>query len=671
MNHRIVICAQAAVQAAGAPLTIGAHRAAFLEREGPLPPAYNARFYALAKVGILRAVDGRTSHTRFVVAAQSTNDWHVSAPSDHDAVVTTEEDDALVVLRALEFAYAMHGRDVSTREVSDVLRSRKQRIGGGHPNAVRQRLATLARARRRGCVEWHTPPVERRTVHTVTGAPSVRWRPTRRAGSEAAPVVQAPLITASASDALRIVVRTVGDLLQRPVSLLEVRLWMRQHPEHPAVRVLGSVRLSHLLPAVVQHDRRQRLRETDGIITWVRPEGARLVVYDGDRTRSSRAPRRYAVERIGPRSGDALLACRMLDLIGTLEVDDELCDIAVLQRRGARLRSPNLAAFADVRRVALWDTLRAGLDDTVAMIAANRAHYNAVSDARRADTRLLSVTRALIAGHRRVLGWVEQEQATCEDTDQLRDRHTLLSAQLRHLECVERELRIAVTAQQPLLDATGAITATRVGAETAVALADIQPFVQSAVREWDVADTPQTRAALVERCRHFGDAPSARARRLQGEEGPRVRVDRFEALAALYRVLPVVHATIAITNAVELVGRIVRDIPRIIAIRDASRPCALPDGSTVRAHDHDVVWRATVVALGMLGVAPHPEDVALSVRRDAQDRQAVVLAFVLASPETARASIDAMIAAVPIRERGALALAQRRIELGRLMTVIG
>jgi hypothetical protein len=690
MNHRIATCAQHAVRAARQPLTVGEHRAAFEAAHGHLPTAYDARFFGLVRVGILCAVDGRTAHTRYAHADQPATDWIVRAPTaassatpvadatnDADAAhgiagradvdSRPAQEDGVLVLAALEIAYAEYGRDVSTREVAAGLRAQGHVIGGGHPNAVRQRLATLSATRTRGRAEWHAPLVLRRTVSTVTGETSTRWRPAH---------VTSPLhdtVPASASDALRTVVRIVSGLLQRPVELLEVRLWMRQHADHPCVRILAGTRLSRLLPAVVRHDQQQRLKETAGVITWTGAAGERLVVYDGDRSRASRAPRRYAVEPVGPRSGDALLACRMLDVISTLECDDELRDIAVLERRSVRLHSPSLQRLATLRRTVLWHTVSTTVVETCAQADADAQRYTPVEQSTTREALVHAVTIKIAGGLRMVLRWVEREQERHDASDTLRDRHALVTGQLRHVERVRSAMQEAMQAGTTLIAQSAVIDDARcVGADTIVELEQLQPFLTSAAQEWGKPATDHAHAELVECCRHFSAAPEARARRLHGEAGPRVRVDRVEALALLYRTLPVVRASVAVTSAVELLGRVVRDIPLLTAVRDASRPQVVAGRTdTARASDHPVVWRAAVVALGLLGQAPSPEDVAISLRMDGTDRLAVVLAAVLTNPDTATETVNAMLKAMAPAADAALPIARRRIALGRLMTVVG
>ena len=84
----------------------------------------------------------------------------------------------------------------------------------------------------------------------------------------------------------------------------------------------------------------------------------------------------------------------------------------------------------------------------------------------------------------------------------------------------------------------------------------------------------------------------------------RIRVDRVDALATLHRAVPVVRPGTLIASATECLGRVVRDPALITAIRNASRPGSASPLIQERGADHPSVWRAAVVALGLLGAPP-------------------------------------------------------------------
>ena len=182
-------------------------------------------------------------------------------------------------------------------------------------------------------------------------------------------------------------------------------------------------------------------------------------------------------------------------------------------------------------------------------------------------------------------------------------------------------------------------------------------------------------AALLESTRHFPDDSRALHRqRRGGDPGARVRVDRAEALAALYRGLPPVRAGVLITGAMELLGRVVRDIPLIVAAREASRPTQRSSQrSSIRMgnDEHQSVWRSAIVALGLMGVAPIDADVRAAAGSESHDQAAVALGAALADPEGAGSILEALERNAVGGAVGATALARRRLALGRLMTVVG
>ena len=81
------------------------------------------------------------------------------------------------------------------------------------------------------------------------------------------------------------------------------------------------------------------------------------------------------------------------------------------------------------------------------------------------------------------------------------------------------------------------------------------------------------------------------------------------------------------------------------------------------------MWRAAVVALGLLGAAPVMEDWAVARTAAEYGRAAVIVAATLASQSDAVAIMSEMGHGLG---GGQIAVvAARRLELGRLMTVVG
>jgi len=211
-----------------------------------------------------------------------------------------------------------------------------------------------------------------------------------------------------------------------------------------------------------------------------------------------------------------------------------------------------------------------------------------------------------------------------------------------------------------------------VGATTVVSRTSLAPYLSAAAREWERPDTARTHADLLERVRHYRTRPRQFADAgTQRDDASTAHVDRAEALAALYRDLPVTRAGVLITSAVELMGRVVRDHALLAAVRDRSRP-ASSDGEARTQTDHPAVWRASMVALGLMGTPPTAADLdAAQVTHDGLSATAVVQAATLADPcHGARAAVafaESRAAGVSAQA----AMSTRRLALGRLITVVG
>jgi len=654
VNHRVSECVRATVEATGHAMTVGDHRNAYRTRYGEVPPAYDARLFQLVRFGILVAVDGCTSKTRYahrddavplaevtvgeaaaVPAHEPQHDCDPQEQDDQAVDVDNGEDDAVLVLRALHRAFARLGRPISTREVADEVREVGQTVGAGHPDAVRQRLGTLATPRVRDLVIRHAPPVRRETVPTASGRPSTRWLP----ATAVAPINAAA--PASQTEALRTVVAAACAHLGRPADVAELRLWLRVHASHPAADVLCGVQIGDLLPRVVRTDA-------------ARIAPGRVLLIAGDRATGGRARARYVdADGVGDLR-DAHIRCRLLDLVTTLECATELREIAALEHRARRLHSPSLARLAVVRRDALWHAV-----GTLAL----RDHVKAKGGDPACV--LTQITR-LLKGTAILESWIAQLRTTARSGSRTCDvAGRRVVATRVHSKAVQRVIHDRPHAGRPGI---GPVVH-RVSADSAVELREIAPFLTAAALEWERPDTLATHRALTTEAGVFAAAAPVRITApRQGAFVPRIRVDRVDALAGLYRALPVVRAPALLASATELLGRVVRDQNLVAAVRDASRPVGI--GSVVQsrvADDHPAVWRAAVVALGLLCVTPVTEDWAVARTAGEYDRCAVTLAASLASLSGAVKAL-----AVLCSDGGRTELvAARRLGLGRLMTVIG
>ncbi len=645
VNHRVATCVREAAEAMGRPMTLGEHRTAYVSRYGALPAAYAARLYQLVRFGILVNVDGRASKGRYA-HRDTAAAWATVAPDDsptdhqheHDhaaggviADASDGTDDAVPVLRALERVTARLGRPVSTREVATELRAAGVVVGGGHPNAVRQRLAVLCAPRTRGMSAWHTPPVRRDTIIAHTGRPSARWSPVSAtpATNDVAPASQA--------EALRIVVSSACRTLGRPVSVPEIRLWLRAHASHPASVSLRGVRLGDAVLHLSKH-----------LGTGHRMDG-QLTRIDGEREAGSRAPSRFCDAAMAFDLAVMRARCHLLDLVTTLACADEVREIATIQHRAHRLQSASLTHLARVRHAALHDAMREcaithGFEVTRTLDAI-RPHLE-----------------TLLASNRMLADWIVTIQAPTPP------QRRVLEKSARRVADTARHLTVACTLVAQSLRAVSDVEAVqRVAASHAVALPALAPFLSAAAHEWQRDDNLWTHRALTSAARVFvTDGPVRITAPRQGVFVPRIRLDRVDALAQLYRDLPVARAATLITSATELLGRVVRDIDLVAGVRDASRPAA-GVRSDRRVDDHPAVWRAAVVALGLLGVAPAVADWDVARGAGTYDHAAVCLAAVLADPTTAVAPITILAAA----GSRVAAVAARRLALRRLMTVVG
>lgn len=120
-------------------------------------------------------------------------------------------------------------------------------------------------------------------------------------------------------------------------------------------------------------------------------------------------------------------------------------------------------------------------------------------------------------------------------------------------------------------------------------------------------------------------------------------------------------------SAVELLGRVLRDVEALVAVREASRPTSHHARAGARPDEPPAVLRAAIVALGLLGVPCTHADWQVAVAAMRHHQAAAILATTLASPLDAEA---ALAADVVVQSPGG-ALARRRVALGRLVTVVG
>lgn len=614
MGHQIATTAMTAALNATRGLTVAEHQCAFETAHSSAPKTFAEQFGSLVRRGILVAVAGRPGHMRY---------------AHRDALVgqgdALDDDDLVIVERALRSACARLHRAVTTREVSVEMAALGLSLRVAHPNAVRQRLGTMAAVRRRGLQEWQPPRVARTTVDGTTRFLQTRWHPI----DMAVPVDAG--VPSNAADAIRTVIGCVEEALRLPVTRDDCVLWIAAHPTHPAVLALGVGSVSELLPSVAKHDAKASGR-------------SRVMKRAPDRGRSGLAPMAYhLVDEGRTPDHDGVLAHRLGETLDGLQPVAELAEIALLRKRAARLRVAALDTLADARVQALRSAMDAVVRDAgeevgVADVTERGVRETAIDALRHAiavRAAWASVSTPRDAGVRRLLARDQQRVAA-------------LDALRPVLAGVQRGEGASVTV---------------VGPTSAAGLDELAPFVTSAARDlgWRVTVTATYR--LLDGCRRFdGAGPEARYARTR-TTGPRLVVDRADAMLALFTKNASPRVTVLLTSARELLGRVVRDTGLLSTIMAETR--TIPG---VRAGDPGT-WRGALVARALLAVAPEPSDVEVAVTGDRLTGVAVALAAIVAQGD---ASVDVLRAL--LHGSGSIAtmasLAVQRVRSGRATAAV-
>lgn len=417
-------------------------------------------------------------------------------------------------------------------------------------------------------------------------------------------------VPSSESEALRRLVRIVEQDLPGPASLFDLRLWLLANGNHPLATVLKPNDLGRVIDFTVQVDRKAKAGAP-----------GRLQVIDGRLACHGGAPTRYAIEPTVRGTTAVALEDALRGYRPQLETDQ----IEALRRRAARLDVPILAAYADARERAL----RAAFAPILA--------GDGMASASTVQARL-----------KRRREWLERAPLTHDAKWARAENDRVVAAGLPAVSHLASRPTSAAVA------APGAPLAGEAGTGTFPALA---PFITAAARELGVADA--RRAALLRGVRRFPN-PEGEGIDRWGEGAQRdllTLVDRVEALVALYAAVQVPRPNALIQSAHELLGVVLRDVGEVAKIAAATHRT---DEST---------WRAAAVAMGLLGVSPLALPRPLS--DDPWNPRALILGTTLADPG---AAAKALWTAGAPRWAGAgevVDLAMRRLELGRLMTVIG
>lgn len=318
-----------AAEAHGRGLTTGEIRTAFEKHtKSPAPRSLTSEVHSLTKRGVLEITGGRAGRSLY-------------APTGAGyAGREDEDDDALLVHRAVRSGFKRLRRPLSTREVAAELKRLGLSLESQSPNAVKKYLETLSRGRIRGARGFRAPRVRRVGSEAISGAPAAFWVPARSETSGG-------IAPRSAADAVRAAVGHATSELGRPVSVTELRWWMHTAQAWPVhVGVLDRTTLGRVLADTASADRRyeNHPRRLHLCPTW-------WTSYGGQ-------PQRYC---LGPPSEEQVIACEFTDMLEVLRPADELESIAGLRRRAEGIGSKPLMAVAQMREELLnglfadWD----------------------------------------------------------------------------------------------------------------------------------------------------------------------------------------------------------------------------------------------------------------------------------------------------------------------------
>lgn len=303
-------------------------REAFEQETGTrAPPSFTSEVHSLKRRGLLEVVGGRASHSLLAPAGFEPDRGH------------REDDEVLVVLRALRAAYGRLGRPASTREVEAAAGRLGVPFTPDNANTVRQHLHTLCRETERGPRAARMPKARKITIKAPSGQPTSHWLP-----ANAEPKRLATAAARSKSAAIRLAVGRVQDVLGRPATRTEIRWWLDGPGVEEAVSsALSSRHAGRRLGKAWEWDQRSG-GEPGRLHRVVTP----FTCHGGPPVRWSLGPPGQAAEAL----------CHLDDLVSALRPADESESIRRLERRADALGSPPLMRLADIRRGLLAAVLR-------------------------------------------------------------------------------------------------------------------------------------------------------------------------------------------------------------------------------------------------------------------------------------------------------------------------
>jgi hypothetical protein len=582
-------------------------RAAYEELHGTAAPSsFTSEICALSRRGVLVMVGGRSGRTLYAPAGML------------GALGEREDDDARIVLAALQAAHGELQRPLSTREIAQAVR---RRAGDDHPslqstsqNAVRKCLETLARERSRGAEAFRTPQVRRITVETAIGRPSAYWVPAATEGTDPALLGHKDtLVPRSRAEAARRAVGWASAQLGRPVTKSELR-WslMTAESAEAASELLRRDALGAALTDAAHGD-----RASVGQPGRLHAISTRFTCHGG-------LPPRYSTE---PPSEWTATLCEFEDTLLALRVADEFRSIKALERRGYLLRSEMLEEIAWVRRRLLRDHL---------MRACGSFSAHELTD------RLLDSAAHLDdwrAGQRKVAG-IETERWR---------RH--VAVRQAHAEAA---LQVLTSDIQPSPYAGEVLL---VGDAASVPLASLEPLVSAAAIRKRVS-TKQVLGWLEDARRVPLERMPGEARFDQGGGVPLSHLDRADALLLLFMRFRASRTRVLLRSAGLVLGEVIRDAE---LLRDWLRRTSPSDG-----------WarRALLVALGLVGDAVPPAH-ALPCAPELENAVGWILSVVLSEWRDPEAALEKARGYASESSLHALTEAQARVRMGYPFSAAG
>lgn len=311
-------------------------REAFSQKGAGAPPSLTSEVHSLKRRGVIETVAGRVGHSLFALPGSQ-----VSGESDND--------EGIQVLRAVRRAWERVGRPLSTREVMDELRRMGEGLPSGHPNGVRKRLETLARARVRGPRNRRDPMVEEVSVDSALGQSVSYWVPAGEVWT------RDTIPPRSKADWIRQAVSTIQRETGVPVERADVYWWYDQlAAEDPMREVMPRKAIGRAFADTLATDEAHPRK-----IGRLHPVRSPFTCYGGATLRVTSGPPSTMDQRV----------VHTLHTLDVLRVADELDGIQELRARARTVESEALENIAAVREsvvaAGVSEALRGGDEEDI------------------------------------------------------------------------------------------------------------------------------------------------------------------------------------------------------------------------------------------------------------------------------------------------------------------